>query len=429
VPTFSPEAERSTAPSSARANQKSISTAPLRVALLTGGRDKPYALGLGPALADHGLALDFIGSDHVDGPEVRQHGRIRFLNFRNQALHAPLWTKMTRVLVYYLRLIAYAAQSKASVFHILWNNKFEHFDRTLLILYYRLLGKRVVFTAHNVNVGKRDGNDSRFNRLTLRIQYRLCHHVFVHTHRMKQELLTEFGVPEAQATVIPFGINNTLPNSALTRDQARRELKLDSTDEVLLFFGNIAPYKGVSVLIEALGKIAPTSPNLRLIIAGRTKGAEDYWKSVRQSIDAAGLSKIVHEHIEYIPDEKVEVFFKASDVLVLPYTHVFQSGVLFLGYSFGLPVIATDVGSLREEIIENRTGFVCASENSADLARAIIQWMTSDLRREREACHADILEYANNRYAWNSVGAITAKVYERLATDQTKQSMEFTAIP
>ena len=37
---------------------------------------------------------------------------------------------------------------------------------------------------------------------------------------------------------------------------------------------------------------------------------------------------------------------------MLPYTHIFQSGVLFLGYSFGLPVIASDVGSLREDVIE-----------------------------------------------------------------------------
>ena len=58
--------------------------------------------------------------------------------------------------------------------------------------------------------------------------------------------------------------------------------------------------------------------------------------------------------IEYVPDEETELYFKAADVLILPYTHVFQSGVLFLGYSFGLPAIAADVGSLKEEIIEGR---------------------------------------------------------------------------
>ena len=40
------------------------------------------------------------------------------------------------------------------------------------------------------------------------------------------------------------------------------------------------------------------------------------------------------ERIEYVPDEETEIYFKAADVLALPYAHVFQSGVLFLGYNF-----------------------------------------------------------------------------------------------
>ena len=60
-------------------------------------------------MADTGIAVDFIGSDLVEGREVREHPLIRFQNLRNQAEDASLWTKMTRVLVYYARLIAYAA--------------------------------------------------------------------------------------------------------------------------------------------------------------------------------------------------------------------------------------------------------------------------------------------------------------------------------
>ena len=79
----------------------------------------------------------------------------------------------------------------------------------------------------------------------------------------------------------------------------------------------------------------------------------------------------VIEKIEYVPDEATELYFKAADVLVLPYVRVFQSGVLFLGYSFGLPVIAADVGSLKEEIVEGKTGFVFKPQDSSDLARTI----------------------------------------------------------
>jgi glycosyltransferase involved in cell wall biosynthesis len=393
--------------------------APLQLGLLTAGRDKPYALGLGPALADEGILVDFIGSDMVDGPELRNHPRIRFLNLRNQAEDASLWTKMTRVVFYYARLMTYAARFRGRLLHILWNNKFEYFDRTLLMVYYRLVGKRLIFTVHNVNAGQRDGNDSWLNRRTLQFQYHRCEHLFVHTRRMKAELCRQFGVREERVTVIPFGINNTLPNTSLTREAARQELDLPGEDPVLLFFGNIAPYKGVHVLIEALRIATPLHPRLRLIIAGRPKGEEEYWRSVKSQLVAAGVKDRVAEHITYIPDERVEVFCKAADALVLPYTHVFQSGVLFLGYSFGLPVIATDVGSLREEVIEGRTGWICRPDDASDLARTIERWLESDLYRNRGEHRTAIREHANQRYSWTTVGKITKRVYDEVLGEAT----------
>ena len=85
----------------------------------------------------------------------------------------------------------------------------------------------------------------------------------------------------------------------------------------------------------------------------------------------SGVGERIIRKIEYVPDEDTEIYFKAADVLILPYTHVFQSGVLFLAYSFGLPAIAADVGSLREEIIEGETGLVFKPRDSVDLARKI----------------------------------------------------------
>src|SRR5208337_1565687 len=82
---------------------------------------------------------------------------------------------------------------------------------------------------------------------------------------------------------------------------------------------------------------------------------------------------------DFIPDEETEVYFKAADVLVLPYRHIYQSGVLFLGYSFGLPVVAADVGSLKDDIVEGNTGFVFRPEDPVDLARTIQRYFASDL--------------------------------------------------
>jgi len=187
-----------------------------KAALLTGGFDKPYVFGLARALASKGLCLDVVGGDDVDSPEMHTTAGLNFVNLRGSKAQTSIASKISRVLIYYVRLIRYAAIAEPKLFHILWNNKFESFDRTLLMLYYKLLGKKIVLTAHNVNAGKRDHNDSLLNRLTLRAQYRFANHIFVHTEKMKHELIQEFGVREGAVSVIPFGINNSVPQTGLT---------------------------------------------------------------------------------------------------------------------------------------------------------------------------------------------------------------------
>jgi len=322
--------------------------------------------------------------------------------------------KALRVLSYYVRLIRYAATAEAKLFHLLWNNKFELFDRTLLMLYYKFLGKRVVFTAHNVNSGKRDSSDCWLNRISLKIQYDLSDHIFVHTNGMKSELVADFRVTEDKVGVIPFGINNTVPNSSLSSAEAKHQLGLSSSDRIMLFFGNIAPYKGLEYLVSAFAALLNSERSYRLIIAGRLKGSEGYWKQIQREIARSGIRDRVIERIEYIPDEETELFFKAADVLILPYTRVFQSGVLFLGYSFGLPAIAADAGNLKEEVIDGETGFVFKARDSSDLASKIENYFTSELFRNLERRRAEIKAYANERYSWDKVAAVTTSLYSRL---------------
>jgi D-inositol-3-phosphate glycosyltransferase len=386
------------------------------VSLLTGGDDRSYALGLTCALAARGVSVDFVGSDKLDAPELHGNRLIRFLNLRgDQAEDAPLRTKVRRLLRYYLRLTAYAARARPRIFHILWNNKFEFFDRTALMLYYRLCGLKVVLTAHNVNAARRDSRDSMLNRITLWIQYHLARHTFVHTQKMKEELSDDFGVDRSRISVIPFGINDTSPRTDLTCAEAKKRLGLESDELALLFFGQIAPYKGLEYLVEALADLATRVPRTRLIIAGKVKrGSEDYWRGVEQLLADRGLVEHTISRVEHIPDSEVELYFKGADVLVVPYVEIFQSGVPFLAYSFGLPVIVTDVGSLREDVIEGETGLVCAPRNASELAGAIERYWRSELYRELEDARSRIMNIARERHSWEKVAQITRAVYASL---------------
>jgi glycosyltransferase involved in cell wall biosynthesis len=398
-------------------NKTLLSSGNLKVTLLTGGGDKPYVLGLVEALAAEGIAMDLIGSDDLHCPQLQHHPRLKFLNLRgDQRPNVGLLEKAARILRYYLRLLTYAARAKSPVFHILWNDKFEVLDRTAIILYYRLLRRRVVFTAHNINVRKRDGNDTLLNQLSLKIQYGLCDRIFVHTEKMKREIIAEFGVPETKAVVIPFGINNTLPNSSLTRNAARQRLGLSDDEKVLLFFGRIAPYKGLEYLVSAVADLAARGKRYRLLVAGSVKDCQPYWDTIQALIATRGIQQQVIQNIGFIPDEDVEIYFKAADVSVLPYTDIFQSGVLFLGYSFGLPVIASDVGSFRDDVIIGQTGLICHPRDPVDLACKIDAYFESDLYVCLDGRRRFIREYANEKYSWSKVGEITRTVYSQLSS-------------
>jgi len=399
-------------------NHDASSAHPISVALLTGGADKHYSLGLTGALAPLRVLIDYIGSDALVDPYFDHTPGVRFLNLRgDQNPRAPTLRKTLRVFRYYARLIGYAVTARARIFHLLWNNRFENFDRTLLILFYRFCGRRVVMTAHNVNAGKRDGNDSRLNRLTLRLQYRFVRRIFVHTPLMAADLRNEFGVPDRKIVLIPYGINNAVPVTNLDGREAKRRLGLADTHKVILFFGRIVPYKGLEFLVRALKELVGTDRSYRLVIAGSPHENETYWQSINTAIDTDSTRGHVVQHTSFIPDTEVEPFFKAADVLVMPYTHIFQSGILALSYSFGLPVIVTDVGALREHVEVGRTGLVCRPQDQPDLVAKIQEYFRSPLYRELADRRAEIQSYAAARHSWEEVGRITEATYRAVLAE------------
>lgn len=359
--------------------------------------------------------MDLIGSDELDSPEFNCRPGINFLKLRgSQMTDVGLVDKIKRISMYYARLIRYAALGQPRVFHILWNNKFEFFDRTLLMLYYKLWAKKIVLTAHNVNAAKRDSNDTFLNRVTLRIQYRLTDHIFVHTEQMKRDLMEEFVTPSSKVTVIPFGINNSVPETSLTSREAKQRLGIRDNEKSMLFFGRITPYKGLECLIATFRQLLSQGGDYRLIIAGRVDKCDGYWVPIKEQIHRDLPSERVLIRDEFIPDDETEVYFKAADVLVLPYKEIYQSGVLFLGQNFGLPVIAADVGSLKDDVVDGKTGFIFKPDDPIEFANAIRKYFASDLFAHLETNRQKIREYAMEQHSWDLVSQSTVHVYADL---------------
>ena len=151
-----------------------------------------------------------------------------------------------------------------------------------------------------------------------------------------------------------------------------------------------------------------------MIIAGRVDRSEKYWGAIREGLceDVRKGRVLLRDH--FIPDEETEVYFKAADVLVLPYKHIYQSGVLFLGQSFGLPVLAADVGCLKLEVIEGKTGFIFRPEDPVDMAKAIERYFASELFRDLDNRRKEIRDWPTARHSWDVVVQITVAVYASL---------------
>jgi glycosyltransferase involved in cell wall biosynthesis len=147
---------------------------------------------------------------------------------------------------------------------------------------------------------------------------------------------------------------------------AKEALGIPGDKKVLLFFGFIRDYKGLDLLIDAVSKL---DDSYVLVIAGEVYGS---FEKYQKQIDALNLNHRIIQHVRYISDDEVPLFFSAADVCVLPYRSATQSGVTSIAWHFNLPVIATDVGGLKESIQYRNTGLI-ADEPESDTIAILIQ--------------------------------------------------------
>ena len=171
-------------------------------------------------------------------------------------------------------------------------------------------------------------------------------------------------------------------------------------ENTLFFFGLIKPYKGLDVLLKAMPKVIAAFPDVKLIIAGEVYGNSNIYTELIQKL---GIEKYVDCHFSYISDPEISYFFNKSCLCILPYKSASQSGVIATSYSFGVPVLATNVGGLGEYVIEGKTGYLVPPDNSSALAEAIIKY----LKLKPDMSQA-INEYTK-RYSWKGLAELLIK--------------------
>ena len=387
----------------------------MRISILNAGQQTDYLYGLVSGLVEiPTLEIEVIDSDSSVGVFEAFH-HVSLFNLRGDNISPQsIFTKMWRIGRYYVRLLYYTASTRSDIFHIQWENSIALFDRTLLNLYYKVLGKKLVFTAHNVYREARDNTATPLRWFSLKVMYHLVDRIIVHTPKMKEELCSLFHVSPEKVIIIPHGINNRVQKKGITQEDARQKLGIVPTAHVVLFFGQIDEYKGIETLIDAAALLVQKDPSIILIVAGKPKRQSDYVLKLKRQVRKSLPEKNVMLRLQFIPDHEVETYFSASDCVVLPYKRIFQSGVLFLAYRFGVPIIATDVGSFAEDVVDRVTGFICKPNDAEDMAAQVRKYFDSTLFHQREETRAFIIELAEKKYSWTNIGRQTYEVYSNL---------------
>jgi beta-1,4-mannosyltransferase len=267
-----------------------------------------------------------------------------------------------------------------------------------LLQWARRRGARLAWTAHDLR--PHDAEKSRVLAWFMDQFVRQVDCLFALSHRALAEVGAEHPrLAPALTAVVPHGhYRRAYPDPELSPEEAKRSLGLPADAEVLLFFGQLRPYKDVPRLIECFRMTRV--PRAHLLVAGRP--IDD--RAARAVMTEAGADPRVHVRLEQVPDGDVHRFFRACRSVILPYRRILNSGAALLALSFDRPVVVPALGSLVE--LQEQLG---------------PRWVSTFDGR----VHAEVVERALtvpppvgtppiDRYDWPQIGRSTVDAYRQV---------------
>ncbi|MCL5282297.1 MAG: glycosyltransferase [Planctomycetes bacterium] len=236
----------------------------------------------------------------------------------------------------------------------------------------RVTAARVLFICHNVV----QHESRRWDRLCAKAVLRNGDYFLVHSEEDLVNLKRM--LPDACVKKVFHPTYEVFNRRRMTKAQAQKQLGVSG--RVLLFFGNVRPYKGLKYLLDAMPALARRL-DAHLLVAGEFwRDKDQYLRQVRE----LGIERSVTFVDRYIPNEEVDVYFAAADVVVLPYVTATQSGIVQIAYGFDKPVIVTNVGGLPDVVEHGRTGFVVEGGNAKAVEEAVLSFYESDAKAQME---------------------------------------------
>jgi glycosyltransferase involved in cell wall biosynthesis len=322
--------------------------------------------------------------------------------------------KLYKYLKAYLFVIKVAKKSNIKIIHIQYFMVLPVACLFFIIL--RFFGFRIVYTAHNVLPHERKG----YHKYLFRAIYHLFHLIIITSESARDQIESELAVRPTKITVIPIGHSGPPAIAGLSRKKARKVLKIPLQTNLVLSFGIIREYKGIDTLIKAIHIAKDRIQNLRMLIVGSCWNNR-LLNSYASLIDELRLQDIVKMRIGFVSEKDMALYMAASDIIVLPYKGASgHSGVLLTAYCFGRPVIASEIGGLREAVEDGKSGFLTPPDDEIKLADAIIKAFADPEKLIRMGRYAK--EINQKKYSWDEIAKVTIQAYRDLLLKRFNQT-------
>jgi beta-1,4-mannosyltransferase len=226
-------------------------------------------------------------------------------------------------------------------------------------------GGRLVWTVHNILPHKCAMPEREVElRRELIARADLVHVMASQTRKLVSD---RYEIPAEKELHVPIPNYMNAYETYVSRDEARYQLGLWPDQIVYAFLGSIRPYKALDELIEAFDTVSRKDPGRRqLLVAGNPSDEP----GVDEFLDRCLLHPFISLHAGRVPPEQMQLFLRATDIVLLPYIRSLNSAVLMMALSFGLPVVAPDIGGMSE-LVTPEVGSTYPGGDPAALAAAI----------------------------------------------------------
>jgi beta-1,4-mannosyltransferase len=272
----------------------------------------------------------------------------------------------------------------------------------------RLRRKPVVWTAHNLRA--HDAPDTADEHRMLQALIDVCDGIIVLSNASGDLLRGTYRVsPRTRVEVIHHGHYIGCYPDTMTRTAARARLGIPVGARVVLSLGRLQPYKGLEELLTAFSEVGRSGD--ALLLAGKAVN-DAYAASLRVAIAAMERPGLRVELVDtVVPDEELQVYYNACDVVALPFRQVLNSGGLLLAMSFGCTVVAPRLGSIPE-VACPEGWFGYDAENRRGLADSLSKALFA--ASASSGLGSRIRAFTAARYGWDSVGAQAVQLYRAI---------------